>query len=258
MPKLIDYPRASLKACISLADAVNDLGGQCSAPMAADKLGRESKSGAFNALVASSTKFGLVTGKKGQLAVTQLYRDIKLAYDERECQKATQKAFLSPPLFLAIFTRFDGKTLPVSHFEKLLIREFEVPDNFASRLASYFLEGAKQCGLLGSGDVLSRATSGADEIISNGDGDSEGEAAGVEVAAATGNQPLPADSSQSARLPEHTHTQEETGKFSVRIKGPGMDSLIVVNEEEDLAIVKAMLKKVEKRLAIEEWDDSEN
>ena len=34
----------------------------------------------------------------------------------------------------------------------------------------------------------------------------------------------------------------------MRIKGPGIDSLIVVNEEEDLDIVDVMLKKVKKRL----------
>lgn len=244
MPKLIDYPRASLKNGMSLSDAVNDLGGSCSAPMAADKLNKAHNSGAYSALVGAAVKYGLLNNKKGQLEVTQLYRDIKLAYNDSELQKATQKAFLTPALFAAIYDRFNNKPLPVSHFEKLLIREFDVPDSFASRLSNYFLEGAKQSGLLGEGNVLSRDSDNADEIIDNGN-DPE----------ATTNTTEPVKPKQSATL-EVSHPAEEDGKFSVRIKGPGMDSLIVVNEEEDLYIVKAMLKKVEKRLAVDdEWDE---
>ncbi|MEW8505508.1 MAG: hypothetical protein AB2598_02310 [Candidatus Thiodiazotropha sp.] len=242
MPKQIDYPRASMKNCFVLSDAVNDLGGQCSAAMAADKLGKQHTSGAYKALVGAAVKYGLLTNKKGQLTVTQVYRDIRLAYDEAEAKKETQKAFLTPPLFSDIFSRFENKPLPVAHFEKLLIREFDVPEGFASRVSGYFLEGAKQCGLLGDGDILSRDSDDANQIIVNGDGN---------------GAPVESESS-SVPLQEISHPAEEEGKFSVRIKGPGMDSLIVVNEEEDLFIVKAMLKKVEKRLAIEddEWDDA--
>ncbi len=245
MPKQVDYPRASMKNCFGLADAVNDLGSECSAAMAADKLGKQHTSGAYKALVGAAVKYGLITNKKGQLAVTQLYRDIRLAYNEAEAEKETQKAFLKPPLFSDIFARFENKPLPVSHFEKLLIREFEVPDNFASRVGGYFLEGAKQCGILGDGNVLSRDNDAANEIIENGNDDDEQQA------------DSPPEKPKAGPSHEISHPAEEEGKFSVRIKGPGMDSLIVVNEEEDLYIVKAMLKKVEKRLAIddEEWGD---
>lgn len=245
MPKQVDYPRASMKNCFVLVDAVNDLGSECSAAMAADKLGKQHTSGAYKSLVGAAVKYGLITNKKGQLAVTQLYRDIRLAYNEAEAQKETQKAFLKVPLFSDIFARFENKPLPVSHFEKLLIREFEVPDNFASRVGGYFLEGAKQCGLLGDGNVLSRENDSANEIIENGNDEEQQE-----------DRPTVEKQKQNT-LHEITHPAEEEGKFSVRIKGPGMDSLIVVNEEEDLYIVKAMLKKVEKRLSIddEEWGD---
>lgn len=247
MPKQIDYPRASMKNCFVLADAVNDLGGECSAAMAADKLGKQHTSGAYKGLVGSAVKYGLLTNKKGQLAVTQLYRDIRLAYNEAEAQKETQKAFLSPPLFKDIFTRFENIPLPLTHFEKLLIREFDVPDGYASRVGGYFVEGAKQCGLLGDGDILARSNDAANEIIENGNDESS-------------EKEIEPEKGKKASRPVHdiTHPAEEEGKFSVRIKGPGMDSLIVVNEEEDLLIVKAMLKKVEKRLTIEdeEWDEA--
>ncbi len=244
MPKQIDYPRASMKNCMLIGNAVNDLGGACSAEMAAEKLNKQYKSGHYSALVGSAVKFGLISNKKGQLSITQLYRDIKLAYDETEAQKENQKAFLTPPLFASIFERFENKPLPLSHFDKLLIREHGVPDNVASRVSKYFIEGAKECGLLGEGNILARSVDSVDEIIENGENN--------------GNKsdpiqhPVDTPNVHSITPVETSHPAEEEGKFSVRIKGPGMDSLIVVNEEEDLLIVKAMLKKVEKRLAAED------
>lgn len=248
MPKQIDYPRASLKNSITVADAVNDLGGQCSAALAADKLGKQPTSGAYKALVGACVKYGLLSNKKGQLEISQLYRDIILAYDELEANRSRQKAFLSPPLFQAVFNRFENKPLPVSHFEKLLIREFDVQDQYASRVSGYFLEGAKQCGLLGDNDILSKIEEAAAEVIENGDND-------IETTESEEKEP----GSIITEPSKHhiaAHPAEENGKFSVRIKGPGMDSLIVVNEEEDLIIVRAMLKKVEKRLEAEnEWGE---
>ncbi len=250
MPKLVDYPRASLKNCMLLSDAVNDLGGSCSAPMAADKLGKAHKSGAYSALVGATVKYGLLNNRKGQLEVTELYRDIKLAYDEAEVEKATQKAFLTPALFAAVYERFKNKALPVSHFEKLLIREFDVPDNFASRLSNYFLEGAKQSGLLGEGNILSRTSDSADEFLENGDDEDDSRGP-------TPHRSIEESNKSKKTLPaDLSHPAEEEGKFSVRIKGPGMDSLIVVNEKEDLDIVKAMLKKVERRLSVDEEDET--
>lgn len=249
MPKQIDYPRASMKNSLALCDAVNDLGGECSIEMAAEKLGKQPSSGAYRALVGAAVKYGLLVSKKGQLAVTQLFRDIKLAYDQEEEIKEMQKAFLSPPLFASVFSRFEDRPLPVNHFEKLLIREFDVPDNFASRVASYFLEGAKHCGLLGEDHILSKANGNTDEVIENSDDLEE--------------EPEPVESAQRqnhiepVQPPEVDAAHEKDGKFSVRIKGPGIDSLIVVNEEEDLDIVKAMLKKVQKKLQLaeQEWDE---
>lgn len=263
MPKQIDYPRASLKNCLALAEAVNDLGGECSTALAGDKLNKQHTSGAFKGLVGAAVKYSLVTNKAGQLKVTQLFRDIALAYDEEEGNQARKKAFLAPPLFKAIYDRFQSKPLPVAHFEKLLIREFGVPDQFASRVEGYFLEGAKQCGMLAEGNVLAASNpSTADEVIENGrNGDENEHSTPTDPPVALPSTTLATPSTQAANnqpsLDHHRHSEPELdGRFTVRIKGPGMDSLIVINEEEDLLIVKAMLKKVEKRLAVEdEWGD---
>lgn len=65
-------------------------------------------------------------------------------------------------------------------------------------------------------------------------------------------QPKVAEESQNKMPPLIEHQDIKKGNhntYKVHISGPGLDSVIEVFEEEDLLIVKAMLKKVEKKLA---------
>jgi hypothetical protein len=241
MAKQIDYPRATLKNCVELARAVDTLSGKASIEMAADALNKK-VGGSFIALASSAAKYGLLVSRQGQLETTLLYRNYKLAYSEQEATARLAEAFLTVPLFKDICTRFAGLALPVNHFEKLLLREFGVPDQMGSRVAKYFLEGAKQCNLLGADHIL-RAQVPIDE-------ENDTEAQDVEeliappVQAGDTTSRVSGDDQILSSLPGSTRSTE----YSVRITGPGMDSVIAVNDEEDLLIVKAMLKKVEKRL----------
>lgn len=234
MAKIVDYPRASLENSLQLAEAVSSLGGSCSVEMAADKMDRK-VSGAFNALVSAAVKYGLIASKDGKLSVQPLYRSIKLAYSDTEKRGFLGEALLSPPLFRAIVDRFEGQVLPTEHFEKLLVREFSVPDDLASRIAQYFLQGAKQAGLVSGAGVISRAGIEADQPAGeiNSDLDEGDRGAG-------GSQPR-----QSADQQQPDISSKE---YSISFKGPGLNSTIVVREQEDLLIVDAMLKKVSKAL----------
>lgn len=253
MAKPIDYPRASLKSALELAQAVDDLGGKCSVEMAADKMNKKG-GGAFAAVVGAAGKFGLVTNK-GQLAITPLFRNYKLAYNPAEAQQVLTQAFLGASLFKQVFERFEGKEVPLAHFERLLIREFDVPDAISSRVSKYFLEGAKQCGLLHGNVLTSLSSKGGDDVAAANEQAEEVEEVREEPA-------LSRTGSDRERLAAPTIDESE---FSVRITGPGMDSLIRINEEEDLLIVEAMLRKVKKKLievkpqaaaTDEEWEDS--
>lgn len=244
MPKQIDYPRATLKNSLELARAVDGLGGKSSVEMVADALNKK-VSGAFQALVGSTIKYGLIVSKQGQLETTQLYRNYKLAYSEEESASKLSEAFLGVPLFRDIYARFEGKPFPINHFEKLLVREFEVPDQMGSRVAKYFLDGAKQCNLIGPEHVL-RVAGAAESGSEEGNGSEGGEDE------STGYNALPAETSTrtaaTAQMAVTNQNLAQFGDYSVRITGPGMDSMIAVNDEEDLLIVRAMLKKVEKKL----------
>lgn len=232
MPKLIDYPRASLKASILLAQSVDELGGSATAELVADKMGKKI-GGAFRSLMAAAAKFGLVQTKKGRLTTTPLFRDYKLAYTKSEQEEVSQRAFLSVPLFHAVYERFKDQKLPVDHFEKLLIREFDVHEVIASRVGKYFVEGAKLIGLLNPDYTFRSGITATPQV----DGDEElsvepSEDSGKPIAGEKDGPAQPADSRA----------------FAVRITGPGMDSVISILEPEDLLIVQAMLKKVERNL----------
>tara|TARA_R110002049_G_C9076573_1_gene555290 strand:- start:467 stop:1234 length:768 start_codon:yes stop_codon:yes gene_type:complete len=247
MGKQIDYPRATLKSSLELAVAIDELGGSCSIEMAADKLNKK-VSGAFQALTGSAVRYGLITSKKGQLEVTGLFRDHKLSYTKKEADTALKLAFLTPTLFRSVFDRFEGRELPIEHMEKLLIREFSVPDQISSRVSKYFLEGAKQCNLLGAENILSTSET---QTNSNADHDSENQETDAILNTTPPNNSSSPITNNLLNL-EDKETTEDSQKFSVRIKGPGMDSVITINDEEDLLITRAMLKKIEKKLNVQE------
>jgi len=231
MPKLIDYPRAALKAALELAQAIDDLGGNSSIEMAAERLGKK-VSGAFHAQISAATKYGLVTAKSQKLTSTPLYREIKLAYSEDERAQRMRQAVLNVPLFNEIYNRFAGKELPTSHFEKLLIREFGVPEEWASRVASYFIDAARASRFIDENNRLlgnSQDTGSPNEA----DGDTLPQTIGATKSPGIAESP----------------NQESVGSgslYTVRISGPSLNTTIEIREAEDLEIVFAMLRKVAK------------
>jgi hypothetical protein len=243
MPKIIDYPRAPLDRALILTETVDRLGGECSDQSAAEHMGLK-VSGSFAALIGAAVKYGLISNTKGKLKVEPLYQDVKLAYDDEQKMGALRKAFLTPPLFLAITKRFEGQVLP-THFEKLLIREHDVGEDYASRIVAYYTEGAKAAGILGADGQIN---SNPDEpVVPTGPTGPTGPAT---------TKP-PGDSFSEFFKPlfnnpggdKATPASEATKRgYTVRIFGPGIDSTINIKDEDDLEIVDATLKKVRRLL----------
>ena len=216
MPSPVEYPRRSLRYALKLAEAVASLGGKCSVETCAESM-KKKVSGAFAALVSAAVKYGLVTSKSGQLAVTEQFNKYRLAYDEEEKRELLRQAFLNVPLFSQVFTRFrNGKLPPGDILTKILIREFGVNENRASAIHQYFIEGATESGLLTEDGKFV-----------------ESDAAEREV----------------EQTPVHDDAEVATdGEFSITIAGPGLNSTLVIREPEDLLIVNAILQKVERKL----------
>ena len=223
MPKLIEYPKGSLARSVELAGAVDAMGGSCTPEMCATRLDRKT-GGAFKSLTGAAVKYGLIEVKKQELSTTELFAEYKLAYSDADREQALRQALLLPPTFQKLYERFSGKELPVKILDKLLIREFGVAQADASKVGSYFVDGAKSTGMLGENNILNGAAAN-DESDDESDGaEDEDRAFEDEAIPPTGD------------------------KYTVSIRGPGMRSEIQLLEPDDLLIVDAMLKKVRNKL----------
>ena len=235
MAKSIEYPRASFKVAQEIAAAVDSLGGSCSLEMCAEKMGAK-VSGAFNANTNSAIKFGLVNQKSGHLSTSTLYRDIKLAYTDDERRNLLINSFLSPAVFLKLYERFKNKELPIQMLDKMLIKEYEVDENAASRVKKYFIDGARSIGLIDSqNQVIPFETNNSQATDQQEDVPSE-----VEIL----------EESRGYTPQEIAPTVinlQETDEFAFQITGPGINSKIAIREEEDFLILEAMIKKIKKR-----------
>ncbi|MDF1643417.1 MAG: hypothetical protein P1U80_04460 [Pseudomonadales bacterium] len=231
MPKKIDYPRASVAKSIQLAEAVYELGGSCGLEMCAEHMGRK-VGGGFKDIVSAAVKFGLITNTRGQLGTTQLFQTYHLGYSPEEKAQVLQQAFLRVPLFLEIYERFKSQKLPIEIFDKLLIREFQVNQQVASRVAKYFIDGAKATKLLNGDNTFHLLSVTPEEPESEGTEDS----------------PIDLIDYSDTNLDDEPIEIIDANEFSVRITGPGINSTIAIREEEDLDIVEVMLKKVRKKL----------
>ena len=228
MPRATEYPRRSLSDALKLAETVSSLGGKCSVGTCAESMKRK-VSGAFAALVNAAVKYGLVTSKSGELAVTEQFNRYRLAYDEEEKRELLRQAFLNVPLFSQVFTQFrNGELPPGDILTKILIREFEVNENLASALYLYFIEGATESGLLSEDG----------KFVESDVAERDGEQTSVHDEA--GHQ-------EHAPQPIATSVAAD-GEFSITIAGPGLNSTLAIREPEDLLIVDAMLKKVQRKL----------
>ncbi|MBB6112758.1 hypothetical protein SAMN05421821_12262 [Mucilaginibacter lappiensis] len=230
MGKRVEYPNASFKSAQELASAVDSLGGTCSAELCAEKMGNK-LGGGFFYIVSSAQKFNLVSQKSGQLTLTPLYRDIKLAYTEEERKLLLARSFLSPPVFLRLYERFKGKELPIGMLDKMLIKEYEVDENAAGRIKKYFIEGAKTTELLNAQNQL--------VLFDNGNGFKVEESNTDDIA----NQK---DISEASVEPTII-SLSDLDEFTFHITGPGINSRIAIREEEDFIILEAMIKKIKKK-----------
>ena len=236
MPKTLTYPQSSQSKALVLAQAVNSLGGTCTQELAAEKIGMK-KGGGFSAVVSAASKYGLVISRRGELQVSSLFRELNHAYSEEETKEFLRQSLLTVPVYAALFERFKGSHLPIEILDKLLIREMDVDQNWASKVTKYFITDAKKCGLLDEDGTLRLNTENSDDDA---------------LAQNQGNDELtPTTPPVEEPQPEVTLTSNLTDEFVVSIQGPGMNTSISISDEDDMVIVEATLNKIRKKMAAE-------
>jgi hypothetical protein len=104
-------------------------------------------------------KHGLISKDKEILKITDLFKNIKLSYTDKEKLDNMAKAFLLPDTYREILERFNGKALPIDVLDKMLIKEYQVTNDISQTVANNLIKGAEQLGLIMSGKVtLSKET----------------------------------------------------------------------------------------------------
>ena len=158
MPKKVDFPSASLKKSEALAGTVSKLGGSCTIELCAKAMGSKMKqgtiSGGFSMVISGAIKFGMILRNGDKLSTTPTYKNYELAYSDEEKLEVKRKMFLNPPIFSEIVKRFKGKQLPIKILDKMLIKEYDVHQYLASRVARYFVKGASEIGAITSDGYL--------------------------------------------------------------------------------------------------------
>lgn len=247
MPKILDYPKSSFIQSLVMAEAIDSLGGNCDKESCAHQMGLK-PSGAFNKRIGGAVKYELIITSKGRLSITDLYKSIKNAYNDDERNLIKKESFLKPPVYRTLYDTFKGKKLPVGILDKYLIREFGVDDRNASAVSNNFLKDMESIGLLVNDVVVDNDIEEIEEF------EAEEETSQDLTPTKADYKPKYVDDTRASQILHIENKgqvgslQKGTNEFIVHIIGPGMDSQLVIKEEEDLLIVNAMLQKVKKKL----------
>jgi predicted nucleotide-binding protein len=147
------YPPATLEAVLAIAEGVRD--GSRTKEIGrialAGVLDKSPASSGFRVLIGASADYGLTRGNYNSEMIS--LTDLGLAYvrprDDSERSEALRQAALKPNLFARVYARLDqGKWPADGNLENILVRDFEVPPDFADEAARIARANALFAGML--------------------------------------------------------------------------------------------------------------
>lgn len=145
----VKWPKFDLNKSVEVARVIaQDGGGRVDQGQLAALLGYAGTgSGTFVNRVSAARQFGLIQGRSAVTPTPLASEILDPVYPEQR-KAGLLAAFLSVPLYKAIFERFRAKTLPTPKgFENALRSEFGVPEQHLPRVRSRFMKSADQAGL---------------------------------------------------------------------------------------------------------------
>ena len=146
----IGFPYVDLGATIQLAKAIfeNVAGGECDDDQLAAWTNQSAKSSGFRTQVYAGRTFGVLSGESGRHRVTELGKAVIDPHQERE---AKVRAFLSVPLYAALFEKFKGGMLPPPAALEREIEGLGVAAKQKDRARQVFERCAEQAGFFEHG-----------------------------------------------------------------------------------------------------------
>lgn len=146
----IQFPYGDLDEAVLLAKAIHEVGGQsCQIEQLAGHLKVAAAGGAFRARLAYPRVFGLVELERGVISLTQLGRSI---VDPNQEAAARIDAFLTVPLYKAIYDKYKGYTLPPAAALAREMGALGVSSKQTDKARQVFDRSAKQAGFFWAGN----------------------------------------------------------------------------------------------------------
>ncbi len=115
-----DYPYIKLDEAIKIADKVKDMGKATADSLA--KAMEEKNAGYFRLKLASVRRWGLVEGR-GEMRVTQAYKDIKQEKRPNHALEVKRSLFLKIPMYAGIYHDYENDGLPQEPYLTNAIRD---------------------------------------------------------------------------------------------------------------------------------------
>jgi len=146
----IEFPYNSLDDAVTVVKAVQRLGGnQCRLDSLAAELGHDTtNSGGFRQKVSAAKCFGLSSGSQGMVTLTALGGRI---VDSAQEKAAKVEAFLTVPLYKAIYEEFKNGALPPPSGLEAKMVALGVPEKQKDKARQAFHRSAREAGFFAYG-----------------------------------------------------------------------------------------------------------
>lgn len=145
----IEFPYNDLDSAVEIAKAIaTNAGVSCTIEQLAAYVGK-AVSGPFRVLLSNARMFGITKNEKGEVHLTEIGRMIT---DPKTEAAARAQAFLSVPLYKAIFEKYRRFTLPGSAGLEREMQVLGVSSKQTSKARQAFARSAKQAGFFAHGD----------------------------------------------------------------------------------------------------------
>lgn len=146
----IEFPYNDLDDAVSIAKAIHmNAGMSCTLDQLAAYLGQSMTSGAFRGRVSNAGTFRLTENERGGVRLSDLGLR---AVDENKEPEARADAFLSVPLYLEIYEKYRGYTLPPAAALEREMLALGVSSKQTNKARQAFMRSAKQAGFFTHGE----------------------------------------------------------------------------------------------------------
>lgn len=145
----VSFPYYDLDSSVAVAEVLHtQAGGACSRDQIAPLIGYSgTKNGGFLSRIGAAKMFGLIEEAGGVLRLSQLSTKILSPVAANDVQRGKVEAFLGVELFLKVYERFKGQTLPSSTgLENLFRNEYKIGPAQLKTATRVLMESAQSAG----------------------------------------------------------------------------------------------------------------